>query len=297
MEVIVVDDGSTDEGPAIVADYNRIPVRLLRQENAGPGAARNLGINAAQGDFVAFLDADDEWLPRFLEVGMQKLKEHPEAALVTTGMWESPPDVFREDMWRRRGLHSGLWRVNPEMQPMQLAHLLFFLSPCATIARTGVVRRFGGFYSRNRCRFGEDLMLWLKVILNHPVYIHLEPLIRVYRSASELSGNVPGPRPIEPLLTDTDEVRRVCPDRLQPLLSRLCGTLACKTACMLGYWGHWRDARSLLKQHVTWSDRNSPFFLPAILSCLPLTGVVGPAAVSVIRKLAPNSGIADVRQN
>lgn len=61
-EVIVVDDGSADDTPAVIASYGD-RVRFYRQENSGPGAARNLGIQNAAGEYVAFLDSDDLWFP------------------------------------------------------------------------------------------------------------------------------------------------------------------------------------------------------------------------------------------
>lgn len=66
IEAIVVDDGSTDGGGDIAAGYAKRGVRLIRQENQGVSAARNRGIDEAQSDLIAFLDADDEWLPGFL---------------------------------------------------------------------------------------------------------------------------------------------------------------------------------------------------------------------------------------
>lgn len=77
FEVIVVDDGSTDNGLEIVQQYRDSRLRLIRQANAGPGAARNRGLKASKAPFVAFLDADDEWLPEFLEVSVSSLKSQP----------------------------------------------------------------------------------------------------------------------------------------------------------------------------------------------------------------------------
>ena len=67
LEVIVVDDGSTDDTPQVLASYGD-RIRVVRQKNSGVAVARNSGIAAARGDYVAFLDADDVWLPRKLEL-------------------------------------------------------------------------------------------------------------------------------------------------------------------------------------------------------------------------------------
>jgi glycosyltransferase involved in cell wall biosynthesis len=75
VEVIVVDDGSTDSGPALAADRN---VRLLRQEQRGAGAARNAGVDAARGEILAFLDQDDVWLPAKLRRQVELLTAHPD---------------------------------------------------------------------------------------------------------------------------------------------------------------------------------------------------------------------------
>jgi glycosyltransferase involved in cell wall biosynthesis len=84
LEVIVVNDGSTDETPQILDRY-RGRIVSITQENRGLSGARNRGIMAASGDLIAFLDADDFWLPEKLEKQLACLAEHPRAGLVHTG--------------------------------------------------------------------------------------------------------------------------------------------------------------------------------------------------------------------
>jgi glycosyltransferase involved in cell wall biosynthesis len=83
FEVIVVDDGSTDNTEAVLSPY-RDAIRYIKKANSGPSGARNLGINEAKGEFIAFQDADDIWLPEKLQLQMDYLTSHPEIAVLYT---------------------------------------------------------------------------------------------------------------------------------------------------------------------------------------------------------------------
>ncbi len=86
-ELILVDDGSTDDTAAVCRSYQDPRVRYLRQENAGHAVARNRGFQGARGEYVAFLDHDDRWLPEKLALQVAHLDAHPHHGVVY-GQWE-----------------------------------------------------------------------------------------------------------------------------------------------------------------------------------------------------------------
>jgi hypothetical protein len=276
FEVIVVDDGSTDEGARIIESYPDARFRLVTQPNAGPGPARNRGMAEAQGEFIAFLDADDEWLPDYLSESLRLLESYgTEVAAISSGYIEYPASVSREEMWRARGVRDGVHRLNAQTPPALAVHMLAYMSPWSTIARANVIRKWGGFYSREKCLYAEDAFLWLKVLLNEAVAFNLKPLVRFHVEASGLSRNLPGARPVEPFLVDAGEIEAACPPHLRDLLARVLAIRAFKTACVLGYWGRWREARSLVKRFSTPGDWRLPFYAPALVCGTPLGAGLG----------------------
>ena len=108
FELIVVNDGSTDRGPDVVRKINDNRIRIFNQENAGVSAARNRGIKEAKSDLIAFLDADDEWKPDFLETILHLKENFPSCSVFATNY------IFREVNGKHhlpiiRGLPSHPW--------------------------------------------------------------------------------------------------------------------------------------------------------------------------------------------
>ncbi|MDW6023085.1 glycosyltransferase [Mesorhizobium sp. BAC0120] len=283
FEVIVIDDGSTDDGASVARSYKDSRLRIVTQPNSGPGAARNRGLREARGAYVAFLDADDAWLADFLTSGLQLLDTFPQAASVTSGYIDIPPGKSTEPLWRSRGLYNGVVRLLPRSDPPFVVALLAYMTPCTTIVRTETIKRFGGFYDRGRCRYGEDAFLWLKVLLNEQVAIDLAPRTLVYRNASALSGNLSGARQIEPFLDNSDEIKQICPPHLAELLNQVLAIRAFKTACVLGYWGEWRAAARLRRSYARSSDRLLPYELASLICATPAGSLLGAIWRQVMR--------------
>ncbi|MEO0395070.1 MAG: glycosyltransferase family 2 protein [Cyanobacteria bacterium P01_A01_bin.137] len=220
LEVVVVDDGSTDGSGEIVEGIDDSRIRLVRQDNQGPGAARNRGLALATGDYVTFLDADDEWLPNFLTVTLQHLKQRADCALCLTGQYRGENRSDWGKVLSSLGLSSGPWRLPTELPIEQYKPNMDVLHSGAIVCDRNIINRFGGFYDKNRCTYGEDIYLWLQVILNYPIYRDLRPLMWYHTEASDLAvwNQV---RPPWPMLLEPEPIRRSCPDSYRPILESI----------------------------------------------------------------------------
>ena len=275
FEVIVVDDGSTDGGPEIVASHRDSRVRLVSRQNSGPGAARNRGIEQSRGILLAFLDADDEWLPHYLEASVAGMDGGgARHAAHTCAYFDEPSGVDSSALWRNRGLVPGVCRLDANTGAETLLHRVAFMSPCTTVARAEVVRRLGGFYEKN-CRYAEDAYLWLRVLLNYPVSFSLEPCVRVHRDASHLSATGRVFRPLEPFLVSPEEIRAECPKELRPVLDQFLAIRAFKTACASSCWGQWMAARQLIRRFRVPSAHKLPFYWLAQGAATPFGAAAG----------------------
>jgi hypothetical protein len=279
LETIVVDDGSSDDGARIVEAYPDPRIRLIRQANAGPGAARNRAIAAARGDFLAFLDADDEWLPAFLERAIDEL-DRSGAATVTFGFYEGRDRSSNMDRFRARGLVPGVLRVDARTPPSVLIALNVFTNSWSTLTTPQIVRKHGGFIEEH-CTYGEDSTLWLRVALAEPMAISYEPLVHWHSEASELSRNRSGPRAMEAFLADPRSLYDTTPPALRELLDRFLAMRAAKTACMFAFWGERAIARDLVRRFLRPRFLRDRFVALAYVAATPL----GPLAGRSLRAL------------
>ncbi len=283
LEVIIVDDGSTDGGADVVRGFSDSRFRLAVQANAGPGAARNCGLRQARAPYVAFLDADDCWLPGFVQQNLALLERYPKAAAVSCGWFEFPGRRPATKWWTACDIREGPVTIERDFSAERLVALIAYMNPSTVLARTESVRRWGGFYEAGS-RYAEDAILWLRMFLNEPLYFHPRPLAELDVVASELCRNYRSMRPIEPFLLDANLLMAACPPALTPVLSQFLKVRACKTASVLGFWGEWREARRLVRRFIATRDWRTPLFPVAVLSSSPLAKPLGWMARSFVKR-------------
>jgi glycosyltransferase involved in cell wall biosynthesis len=167
-EVIVLDDGSTDNTREVVERYGSA-VKYVYQSNRGLAAARNAGVAASSGDWLAFLDCDDWWLPQKLKLQLEAIRQHPEAILVYADQWIL--DLGGRMIYDRATPPDALW-------PMLRAQNRIG-SPVVVIKRAPFVA-IGGY--DERLRACEDWDLYVRLI-SRGEFISIPQPLAVYRQS------------------------------------------------------------------------------------------------------------------
>ena len=225
--LIVVNDGSTDGSTHVAREFADPRIRVIDQENAGPGAARNSGLLLAHTPFVAFLDADDEWRPDFLARMLFALEEHGDVAVAYSSWLYGNDQRSVVGEQQSRGVSAGRWQLTPGTSPRLIKHRIDSLHTSACVARTAEITKRQGFYDRERCTYGEDAFLWARVLFAGCAVFRIpEPLIRFHTDASALSVGRASPYPLPPLLSKPMEVLTGASDGLETTVRAYLGWYA-----------------------------------------------------------------------
>lgn len=177
-EVIVVDDGSTDDTEAVLAARFGDRIRYMKKQNGGVSAARNFGIEHARGDAVAFLDSDDTWEPDKLAAQAAILAARPRVAMVLTSM------IMVDGEGRPKGAYSRRTTLPTDGHVLPYVLRNPAMTPSSAMVRTRVARELCGFDTN--LRTAEDLDFHLRLALRHEVAVIDRPLLRYTRADGSL---------------------------------------------------------------------------------------------------------------
>ena len=172
-DIFVVDDGSNDQGAAVVARFADQGVRLIRQANQGESVARNTGIAAANTPYIAFLDADDWWMPGHMEELTRLIQDYPNADMFSTShLIRREGQIYRA----KTALPEG-WRGELSNFFDQYAQGLSLINSSTACVRRSAMLAIGGFPVG--IKRGPDVITWINMALNGRV-AHVNVTTAVY---------------------------------------------------------------------------------------------------------------------
>ena len=180
IEIIVVDDGSTDNTPSLLHQFHS-EIKLVSQENLGVAAARNIGAKIAKGEFLAFLDADDLWMPEKIACQLTRILD---ADMIYTD---------RANFGELGGLSDLKSEANDLREGMIYQTLLTegnFITLSSVMIRASVFDKLGGFNEARELSGVEDWELWLRVAKSHKIAVVDKSLVKYRVHADGISKNI-----------------------------------------------------------------------------------------------------------
>jgi len=179
-EIIVVDDGSTDNTKKNLKRYGD-KIKYIYQDNSGVSVARNTGIKYSTGEWLAFLDSDDEWMPDYLLTQIEKANENPDICMQTTDSLVTELNGKKESYYK---IHGSLPKFKKKNYLFIEKPLYFIIKhgpwpPCATIIRRDAIMKAGLFDTS--LKRTEDYDLMVRMALQGPIGMIRKELVNVYR--------------------------------------------------------------------------------------------------------------------
>lgn len=186
-EMLLVDDGSTDGSREILKNYaakysNKIFIlQHPHNNNQGVSESRNLATRTASGEFLAYLDADDTWMPSKLEHDVRKMRDYPEAAAVichSLYWWDDGSELARID--HLAPSNEGLYSPGELFQSCFMAGKTESPCPCAVTVRRSIIERMSGWDPTYTV--AEDLKYFAELFYRFPVFVSQHCLAEYRRS-------------------------------------------------------------------------------------------------------------------
>jgi glycosyltransferase involved in cell wall biosynthesis len=266
FELIVVNDGSTDDGPKIVQSFCDPRIRLIAQENAGVSAARNRGIQEAKANLIAFLDADDEWFPDFLET-INRLRSSYRACSVfaTNYMYRNVNGSIMPTILR--GLQGPIWEGILENYFKVASNSDPPVWSSAVAVTREAINSVGGFPTNISA--GEDLVTWAKLASKYSIAYSNQPAAIFYLRES-LWGHPT--RPPDSVDIVGQELERILDKRANTKISGLEEYIAHwhqMRASVFLRLGKRKEAIDEVKKIAKYSKRNTRLYVFFAIALLP----------------------------
>lgn len=171
FEVIVIDDGSTDQSLEVAKTFENKSITIISQPNSGVSTARNNGVNLAKYPYICFLDADDWWHPTFLEEMKRLITDFPDAGIYGSGYY-----IVKNGQERIApiGVPQGFERGIIDYCEVYAKTLCMPLTSISVVIPKHIFDEEKGF--KSQLKFGEDFDLWIRIALKHKVILVNKPL-------------------------------------------------------------------------------------------------------------------------
>lgn len=181
FNIIIIDDGSSDSSREIVENYKDTQIKYFRQENQGVSIARNNGIKYSSGDYIALLDADDEWTKTHLSDILTMIKKYPNSGIYATAYMIVDEKGLKKKLWEDEG--NSIYPIDffKETYPDKK---LPITASSVCIPKDMFIKY--GFFQENHPR-GEDLDLWARIALFEEVIFYRKSSSIYYKNSENRS--------------------------------------------------------------------------------------------------------------
>lgn len=243
IEIIVVDGGSTDRTVEIVSRYGS-PVRLMADGRCSKSVGKNKGVSASQGNYVAFVDADDLWLPQKLELQLQLLRERADLGWAYADVY-----LFEDNRLNNLATFGKSTRLYAgDILPRLL--LNDFIPSPTPLIRRWVLDSVGYFDETLLRHQPEDWDLWLRLAAYSPVGLVNQPLARYRLHSESLMAREDPQLALDGQITIVERALARDPKRLGPLKNRAIANRYVQAGRSMAGQGNTRDAREMFARAI-----------------------------------------------